>query len=76
MMPQMTGMDLHAWLARVNPALTDRMVFITGGAFTPMASQYLAGVRNHKLEKPLESATLKRLVSELIGAARASAEPR
>jgi CheY-like chemotaxis protein len=76
MMPQMTGMDLHAWLVKVNADLTGRMVFITGGAFTPMASQYLASVPNRKLEKPLDAATLKRLVAELIGAARATAHPR
>jgi PAS domain S-box-containing protein len=75
MMPEMTGMDLHAWLATHSPSLTARMVFVTGGAFTPMASEYLAGVPNRKLDKPLDGATLKRLVSELVAAARAPAGP-
>jgi two-component system, cell cycle sensor histidine kinase and response regulator CckA len=75
MMPEMTGMDLHEWLARRNPALAARMVFITGGAFTPRASHYLASVRNLKLEKPLDPVKLKGLVSELVGAARAKRAP-
>jgi hypothetical protein len=46
------------------------MVFVTGGAFTPRASDYLARVANLKIEKPFDPSDLKRLVSELILAAR------
>lgn len=47
------------------------MVFITGGAFTPGASEYLASVGNLRVEKPFDKAALKRLTDELILAARA-----
>ena len=66
MMPEMTGMDLHKWLAAEHPAIADRVVFLTGGAFTASGAQYLATIKNVRLEKPCESATLRRVVSELV----------
>jgi two-component system cell cycle sensor histidine kinase/response regulator CckA len=69
MMPEMTGMDLHKWLATQYPALARQVVFITGGAFTPKASEYVTRVGNLRLEKPFERTKLKRLVLERIAAA-------
>ena len=37
MMPEMTGMELYATLAREAPGQAERMVFLTGGAFTEAA---------------------------------------
>ena len=70
MMPDMTGMDLHAWLLTANPALAQRLVFISGGAFTPHAAAYLASVPNLKLDKPLEPARLKQLAAERVASSR------
>ncbi len=70
MMPQMTGMDLHAWLAGRNSRLAAQIVFMTGGAFTPKAHDYLSGTGNLKIEKPFSGANLRRLVGELVIAAR------
>ncbi len=70
MMQGMSGMDLHKWLVNRNRALARQMVFVTGGAFTPKASEYLSRVGNLKLEKPFDLANLKRLVSELVLAAK------
>jgi two-component system, cell cycle sensor histidine kinase and response regulator CckA len=73
MMPEMTGMDLHAWLAARDPALAARIVFITGGAFTPRASEYLAHAGNIKVDKPFDPANLRKLVSKLIGDGKSGA---
>ncbi|MFH1807618.1 MAG: PAS domain S-box protein [Pseudomonadota bacterium] len=70
MMPDMTGMDLHRWLAGHNPALARQVVFVTGGAFTPKASEYLGRVDNLRVEKPFDAANLRRLVGELVRAVR------
>jgi PAS domain S-box-containing protein len=70
MMPGLSGMDLHAWLAVEYPALAQRVVFVTGGAFTRAASEYLAGIANLRIEKPYEKASLKRLVAELVVAVK------
>jgi len=63
MMPDMTGMDLFAEIAKRRPGLERRFVFMTGGAFTPRASEFLAQVKNRRLEKPFETALLKAIVA-------------
>lgn len=52
MMPEVTGMDLHEWLAERDPTAADRMLFMTGGIFTPRARDFLKRVPNTCLEKP------------------------
>ncbi len=71
MMPDLTGMDLHAWLVTAMPALAPRVIFVSGGAFTPHAVDYLAGVSNVRLEKPIDPVRLRALASERVRAARA-----
>ena len=70
MMPEMTGMELHGWLVEHHPALAGRVVFITGGIFTPRAAEYLASVSNFQVHKPFDAANLTRLVAELVVAAK------
>jgi signal transduction histidine kinase/CheY-like chemotaxis protein len=69
MMPEFSGMDLHAWLAETHPALAERLVFITGGAFTPGARDYLARIDNPRIDKPFQPAEVRELVSARIAAA-------
>jgi PAS domain S-box-containing protein len=71
MMPRVSGMELHAWLAERDAELAAQVVFITGGAFTPGASEYLARVGNLRLEKPFDTAAFKKLTDELLLAATA-----
>ncbi|SEL35621.1 PAS domain S-box-containing protein [Stigmatella aurantiaca] len=52
-MPGTTGMDIHAWLTLREPALAERLVFISGGACTAAAREFLRTVRNQVLEKPV-----------------------
>jgi PAS domain S-box-containing protein len=66
MMPTMSGVDLHEWLVSTYPALARQVVFITGGAFTPKAQEYLKKVDNIRLEKPFDVANFKKIVSELL----------
>jgi two-component system, cell cycle sensor histidine kinase and response regulator CckA len=70
MMPDMTGMELHEWLLAHYPVLARRVVFLSGGAFTGKASAYVTSAGNIRLEKPYESAKLRRLVAELVAAGR------
>ncbi len=67
MMPQVTGMDLHAEVARLDQSQADRFVFITGGAFTPRAREFLDAVSNHRVEKPFDLQGLRAIVGGLIG---------
>ncbi len=66
MMPEMTGMELHDELAKVAPALSRRMVFLTGGAFTPDAREFLERVPNPRVEKPFDPRALRAMVSDLL----------
>jgi len=71
MMPQVTGMDLYAWLSEHDPKLADRVVFITGGAFTPRARALLEQVPNQCLTKPFDLDTVCGMVAGLVAARRA-----
>jgi CheY-like chemotaxis protein len=66
MMPQMTGMELHAALERLAPDQAAGMVFVTGGAFTPSARAFLDAVPNQRIEKPFESRQLRAVLNDRI----------
>ncbi|HEU4578423.1 MAG TPA: response regulator [Polyangiaceae bacterium] len=66
MMPQMTGMDLHAALAENAPDQAERMVFLSGGAFTAAARAFLDEVPNERLEKPFDTHQLSAIVNDRI----------
>jgi PAS domain S-box-containing protein len=74
MMAGMTGIELYEELQRVRPEVAARVTFMTGGAFTSEARDFLARVPNRCLEKPF---TLEQLEAELTRAAsRASSLAR
>jgi signal transduction histidine kinase len=62
MMPEMTGMDLYEHVAAVDPALAGRFVFVTGGAFTPRARDFLDRTASPCVEKPFEPRHLREVV--------------
>jgi CheY-like chemotaxis protein len=62
MMPDVTGMALYAELVRVRPELTGRFVFMTGGAFTTGARDFIASVEAPLLMKPFRSEILREVV--------------
>lgn len=51
-MPDATGMEMYQRLVERAPDLADRVVFMTGGAFTNEARAFLTSVPNLVLEKP------------------------
>jgi CheY-like chemotaxis protein len=74
MMPGVTGIDLYQWVRKRDADLAGRMLFITGGAFTPLARAFLRDVPNRYLEKPFESAALRSAIVELIARLRSAPE--
>lgn len=70
MMPRMSGMELYEWIAANHPELRERVIFITGGAFTPAASEFLDRTGNTVIEKPFDFEMLSRLIGERIAASR------
>jgi len=63
MMPLMTGMEFHTRLAALAPEQADRVVFMTGGAFTPRAREFLTRLPNLRLEKPFDLGHVLAMVS-------------
>ena len=66
MMPRMNGMDFHAALQRLRPELTGRVVFLTGGAFTPQAKAFLERVPNRRVDKPFNARALLAVTREVL----------
>jgi PAS domain S-box-containing protein len=66
MMPEMTGMELYAELGRLDVEHTRRVVFLTGGAFTPSARAFLDGVPNPSLDKPFDAQQLRLVIASLV----------
>jgi signal transduction histidine kinase len=66
LMPEMTGMAVYREILRIAPALAERIVFMTGGAFTPAAREFLESVRPAQLDKPFGAAALLDMVSRTL----------
>jgi PAS domain S-box-containing protein len=66
MMPRMNGMDFHAALQRLRPELTGRVIFLTGGAFTPQAKSFLERVPNRRVDKPFNARALLAVTREVL----------
>jgi PAS domain S-box-containing protein len=76
MMPGVTGMDVHHWLIEHDPVLAARVVFVTGGAFGPVAADYLSDAGNLKLQKPFGRDEFQDIVASRIRAAKSEPPTR
>jgi CheY-like chemotaxis protein len=66
MLADFSGMDLARWIASARPELTDRLVLMTGGAFTDDARAFLRGVpATRQLEKPFSTDQIMRILRSL-----------
>ncbi len=74
-MPVLTGMELYAEIARVDPALAARTLFATGGAFTPSAAEFVARRLDRVLEKPLTAEALRAAIADALERAPGDAAP-
>jgi len=66
MMPELTGMDFHAELLKLAPEQAKGVIFLTGGAFTSRARDFLDGVTNQRVEKPFDALHLKALINDRV----------
>jgi signal transduction histidine kinase/CheY-like chemotaxis protein len=67
MMPDMSGIEFYAELGRVRPELVERVVFMSGGAFTGEAQTFLSQIPNQLIEKPFTFETLRAAIDRLLG---------
>ena len=66
MMPEMTGSDLYAALMETAPDQANRIIFITGGAFSPTSQLFLERVPNPCFEKPCDIQKLRSAIHQQI----------
>ena len=63
MLDDVSGMEIARWLEQERPDVVDRVVFMTGGAFTTEARDFLRNVPRHRqLEKPFSAEEIHRLL--------------
>ena len=68
LMPEMSGMDLYREILRRDPGLAERTVFLTGGAFTPGAAEFLAREPVECVEKPFELEAIRAVIARKLRA--------
>ena len=71
LMPEVTGMDLFRTLRSERPGEESRIIFMTGGAHTDEARDFLSSVPNPCLEKPFPPERLHELLRDRFSAAPA-----
>ncbi len=66
-MPEIGGREVYELLRLTRPALAERIVFMTGGAYTPQAARFMSSVPNPTIEKPFDIDELLAAVEQLLG---------
>lgn len=66
MMPGMSGIELYDQLTVRCPEAAKKVVFISGGAFTPDAETFLDSIPNQRLEKPFDAKALRTVVQRFV----------
>jgi PAS domain S-box-containing protein len=66
MMPDVNGADFYRELVRTLPDQAARVVFISGGVFTPELRAFLDSLPNERLDKPFAVDKLRALVRDRI----------
>ncbi|MEA2701108.1 MAG: hypothetical protein QOI66_5379 [Myxococcales bacterium] len=63
-MPDVSGPEFYATIAKRWPKLVEHLVFMSGGAFTPTTLAFMARAGSRVLAKPLEVEQLKQLIRQ------------
>jgi CheY-like chemotaxis protein len=71
MMPDLTGMDLHERVLRDHSEQAERLLFMSAGAFTSRAREFVAARPASVLEKPLDLDRLLAVVHDRLQPAQA-----
>ncbi|HEY6079252.1 MAG TPA: hybrid sensor histidine kinase/response regulator, partial [Polyangiaceae bacterium] len=71
MMPDVSGEHVFQAVSQHTPGLVPRFVFMTGGAFTERAQEFLARFPGRQLEKPFNIDEIEVLLGELSAAGAA-----
>jgi len=65
LMPGESGIDVYRELERRRPDLAHRIIFMTGASSMPRVADFLRGISNHRIDKPIDVALLRGLIREV-----------
>ena len=65
MMPDVSGIDVFEFLSERSQQEEERLVFLTGGAFTPASQSFLASLHNGVIRKPFSRDEIRHAVSQI-----------
>jgi len=71
-MPGWSGVELYNHVISERPALTDRFLFITGGAVTRATEKFCEANKSRVMDKPFEPEELRERIREMLRALRRS----
>jgi CheY-like chemotaxis protein len=66
MMPQVSGIDFYDAVVVLAPDQAARVLFISAGAFTKQAQQFLENTPRPLIDKPFDPRTLRILVDQMV----------
>lgn len=67
LLPGMSGADLHRFVQRQRPELLRRLLFLTGGAVSPDARDFVRDHLDTVLAKPVDMQRLKSIITRVAG---------
>lgn len=68
MMPDLSGVDVHAAISLNRPEMLEKMIFLTGGAFSQASTEFLEKLTTPVLKKPFLAADLLHQVKRILEA--------
>jgi signal transduction histidine kinase/ActR/RegA family two-component response regulator len=74
-MPEMSGMEVHAAVRERYPALAERFIFVTGGAFSSDARKFLEDSVSVVIQKPFRVEDMMALIDRTARGGGSSASP-
>lgn len=63
MMPEVDGKSFYDAIEKEHPELAERIIFMSGGAFTPRLRKFASSVSNPVLQKPVSREDLEAMIS-------------
>jgi CheY-like chemotaxis protein len=65
-MPMLNGRDFHAEVAKIDPKLADRILFLTGDVVCDETREFFESIGNLRLTKPFQLDNVARAVNDIL----------
>jgi CheY-like chemotaxis protein len=65
LMPGVSGIDLYRELEQKRPEMVERIIFMSGASSMPRVADFLSGVPNERIDKPVDLAQLRSVIQQV-----------